>query len=33
LSDGFNAVTKRKKVARTSAVPDELFIANEDAES
>jgi hypothetical protein len=32
LSDGFNAVTKRKNVARTSAAPDDLFIINEDAE-
>jgi hypothetical protein len=32
LSDGFNAVTKRKKVAKTSTTPDDLFIVNEDAE-
>jgi hypothetical protein len=31
-SDGFNAVTKKKNVARTSAAPDELFIVNKDAE-
>ncbi len=32
LSDGFNAVTKRKNVARTSAAPNDLSIINEDAE-
>jgi hypothetical protein len=32
LSDGFNAVTKRTNVARTSAAPDYLFIINKDAE-
>jgi hypothetical protein len=32
LSDSFNAVTKRKNVARTSAAPDDLFIVNKDAE-
>jgi hypothetical protein len=32
LSDGFNAVTKRKNVARTSKAPDDLFIVNRDAE-
>jgi hypothetical protein len=32
LSDGFNAITKRKNVARTSAAPDDLFIVNKDAE-
>jgi hypothetical protein len=32
LSDGFNAVTKRKNVARTSSAPDDLFIINKDAE-
>jgi hypothetical protein len=32
LSDGFNAVTKRKNVARTSAACNDLFIVNEDAE-
>jgi hypothetical protein len=28
LSDGFNAVTKKKNVARTSTAPDDLFIVN-----
>jgi hypothetical protein len=28
LSDGFNAVTKRKNVLRTSAAPNDLFIVN-----
>jgi hypothetical protein len=32
LSDGFNAVTKKKNVARTSTAPDDLFIVDEDAE-
>jgi hypothetical protein len=32
LSNGFNAVTKRNNVARTSAAPDDLFIVNKDAE-
>jgi hypothetical protein len=32
LSDGFNAVTKRKNAARTSAAPNDLFILNKDAE-
>ena len=32
LSDGFNAVTKRKNVARTSAAPDDSFIIDKDAE-
>jgi hypothetical protein len=32
LSDGFNAVTKKKNVARTSGAPDDLFILNKDAE-
>jgi hypothetical protein len=32
LSDGFNAVTKMKNVARTSAAPDDLFIINKHAE-
>ncbi len=32
LSDGFNAVTKRKNVARTSMAPADLFIVNNDAE-
>jgi hypothetical protein len=32
LSDGFNAATKKKNVARTSAALDDLFIVNKDAE-
>jgi hypothetical protein len=32
LSDGFNAVTKKKNVARTSTAPDDLFIVNNDTE-
>jgi hypothetical protein len=32
LSDGFNAVTKKKNVARTSAALDDLFIVDKDAE-
>jgi hypothetical protein len=32
LSDDFNAVTKKKNVARTRAAPDDLFIVNKDAE-
>ncbi len=32
LSDGFNAVSKKKNVARTSSAPDDLFIVNKDAE-
>jgi hypothetical protein len=32
LSDGFNAVIKRKNAARTSAAPNYLFIVNKDAE-
>jgi hypothetical protein len=32
LSDGFNAITKKKNVARTSVAPDDLFIVNKDAE-
>jgi hypothetical protein len=32
LSDGFNAVTKKKNVARTSAASDDLLIINKDAE-
>ncbi len=32
LSDGFNAVTKRKNAARTSAAPNDLFIINKDTE-
>jgi hypothetical protein len=32
LSDGFNAVTNWKNVARTSAAPNDLFIINKDAE-
>jgi hypothetical protein len=32
LSDGFNAVTMRKNVARTSTAPDDLFIVNKDAD-
>jgi hypothetical protein len=32
LSDGFNAVTNRKNVARTSVAPNNLFIVNKDAE-
>jgi hypothetical protein len=32
LSDGFNAVTKKKNVAMTSAAPDDFFIVNGDAE-
>jgi hypothetical protein len=28
LSDGFNDVTMRKNVARTSAAPDDCFIVN-----
>jgi hypothetical protein len=32
LSDGFNAVTKRKNVARISAAPNDLFIINKDVE-
>jgi hypothetical protein len=32
LSDGFNAVIKKKNVARTSLAPDDLFIIDEDAE-
>ncbi len=32
LSDGFNAVTKKKNVARTSAAPDDMFIVDKDAE-
>jgi hypothetical protein len=31
FSDGFNAVTKRKNVARTNAALDDLFIVNKDA--
>jgi hypothetical protein len=32
LSDGFNAVTKKKIVARASAAPDDLFIVDKDSE-
>jgi hypothetical protein len=32
LSDGFNAVTKKKYVARASAAPYDLFIIDKDAE-
>jgi hypothetical protein len=32
LSDGFNAVTKKKNVARTSTAPGDLFIVDKDAE-
>jgi hypothetical protein len=32
LSDGFNAVTKRKNVGRNSAAPNGVFIVNKDAE-
>jgi hypothetical protein len=32
LSDGFNAVTKKKNVARTSTAPDDLLIINKDTE-
>ena len=32
LSDGFNAVTKRKNVTRTSADPNDQLIINKDAE-
>jgi hypothetical protein len=32
VSDGFNAVTKKKNVARTSAAPDGLFIIDKDTE-
>jgi hypothetical protein len=32
LSDGFNAVTKKKNVARTSTAPHDLFIVDKDAE-
>jgi hypothetical protein len=32
LSDSFNAVTKRKNVARISTAPNDLFIVNKDAE-
>jgi hypothetical protein len=32
LSDGFNAVTKKKNVARTSGAPDDLFIIDKDTE-
>ncbi len=32
LSDGFNAVTKRKNVARASTAPNDLVIVNKDAE-
>ncbi len=32
LSDGFNAVAKKKNVARTSTTPDDLFIVDKDAE-
>jgi hypothetical protein len=32
LADGFNAVTKKKNVARTSSAPDDLFIINKDTE-
>ncbi len=32
LSDGFSAVTKKKIVARTSVVPDNLFIIDKDTE-
>jgi hypothetical protein len=32
LSDGFNAVTKENKVARTSAASDDLFIVDKDTE-
>ncbi len=32
MSDGFNAVTKRKNAARTSAAPNDLFVLSKDAE-
>ncbi len=32
LSDGFNAITKKKNVARASVAPDGLFIVDEDTE-
>jgi hypothetical protein len=32
LSDGFNVVTKKKNVARTSMAPDDLFIVDKDTE-
>ncbi len=32
LSDGFNAVTKKKNVVRTSAAPDDLFIVDKETE-
>ncbi len=32
LSDNFNAVTKKKNVAKTSVAPDDLFIIDHDAE-
>jgi hypothetical protein len=32
LSDGFNAVPKKKNVARTSVAPDDLFIVDENTE-
>jgi hypothetical protein len=32
MRDGFNAVTKKKNVARTSTAPNDLFIVNKDAE-
>jgi hypothetical protein len=32
LSDGFNAVTKKKNVARTSTAPGDLIIIDKDAE-
>ncbi len=32
LSDGFSAVKKKKNAARTSTAPNDLFIADKDAE-
>ncbi len=32
LDDGFSAVKKKSKPARTSAAPDDLFVVNNDAE-
>jgi hypothetical protein len=31
FSDGFNAVTKKKNVTRTSAAHDDLFVIDKDA--
>ncbi len=32
MSDGLNAVTKKKNVAKTSAAPDDLFIIDKNTE-